>query len=93
MEEIERVRQSGFTLEEITRGKEGYLQSRKLARASDGALASKLATDLYFGRTYAWDAAFERRVAALTAAEITAAFIKHIDPRRLNLAKAGDFRQ
>jgi orotidine 5'-phosphate decarboxylase subfamily 2 len=91
--EIERVRQNGFTPEEVARGKEGYLQSRKLARAADSALASKLATDLYFGRTYAWDAAFEQRVAALTAAEITAAFVKHIDPRRLNLAKAGDFRQ
>ncbi len=93
MEEIERVRQNGFTPEEVARGKEGYLQSRKLARASDSALASKLATDLYFARTYAWDAAFEQRVATLTAAEITAAFVKHIDPRRLNLAKAGDFRQ
>lgn len=92
MEEIERVRQAGFTPEEVTRGKEGYLQARKLGRASDAALASRLATDLYFGRTYAWEADFEQRVAALTAADITAAFIKHIDPQRLNLAKAGDFR-
>jgi zinc protease len=93
MEEIERVRRDGFSAEEVARGKEGYLQSRKLARASDNALASKLATDLYFERTYTWDARFEAQVATLTAADVTAALVKHLDPQRLNLAKAGDFRE
>ena len=92
-DEIQRAREQGFSEEEVARGRLGYLQSRKLARATDGALAGKLATDLYFGRTYEWDARFETQVAALTREQVNAAFRKHIDPARLNLAKAGDFRQ
>ena len=91
-DEIRRAREEGFTEEEVARAIMGYLQNRKLARASDASLAGKLATDLYFGRTFEWDARFEAKVAALTRAEINAAFTKHVDPARLNLAKAGDFR-
>ena len=91
-DEIRRAREEGFTEEEVARAIKGYLQNRKLSRASDASLAGKLATDLYFGRTFEWDARFEAKVAALTRAEINAAFTKHVDPARLNLAKAGDFR-
>ncbi|MBL8385425.1 MAG: insulinase family protein [Burkholderiales bacterium] len=91
LEEIAHARTAGFTEEEVARGRAGYLQSRKVGRATDAALAGKLATDLFFGRTYDWDARFEARVASLTAAEVNAAFARHIDPARLNLTKAGDF--
>ena len=91
-EEIQRARTSGFSEEEVARARQGYLQSRKLARATDGALAVKLATDLFFGRGFEWDARFEAQVAALTREQVNAAFARHIDPARLNLAKAGDFK-
>lgn len=91
-EEIARARDQGFSEAEFTRGREGYLQSRRLGRASDGTLAGKLASDLFFDRSYEWDVRFEAAVAALTVDQVNAAFRKHIDPARLNLAKAGDFR-
>jgi zinc protease len=91
-EEIARARAAGFSEDEVARGRQGLLQSRRVGRASDATLAGRLASDLFLGRTPAWDAALEARIAALTAAEVNAAFARHIDPARLNLVKAGDFR-
>ena len=91
-EELDRARTQGFTDEEVARAKNSLAQSRKLGRASDGALASRLAADLYLGRTYDWDARFEARLNAVTREQVDAAFARHIVPARLHLAKAGDFR-
>ncbi len=44
------------------------------------------------GRTMAWDTDFERKVAALTPEQVSAAVKKWIDPRRLVVVKAGDFK-
>ena len=49
------------------------------------------ANDLFLGRTLAWDAELEKRVAALTPAEIVAAMRRHIDPSKITIIKAGDF--
>ena len=91
-EELERARRDGFTQDEVTKAIEAILQSRQLARASDASLAGKLASDLYYGRTYEWDAALEQKIKAVTPAAAQAALVKHIDPARLNLVKAGDFK-
>ena len=56
------------------------------------SLAGKLSSDLYFGRTYEWEAQFEEKLKAVTPATVSAAFVKHVDPARMNLVKAGDFK-
>ena len=56
------------------------------------SLAGKLSSDLYYGRTYDWDAQFEEKLNNVTPASVSAAFVKHIDPARMNLVKAGDFK-
>jgi zinc protease len=43
-------------------------------------------------RPFTWDADLERRIEALTADDINAAFRKHIDPNALSIVKAGDFK-
>ena len=91
-EEIDRARAQGFGDDEISRGKQALAQSRKLSRAADAALAGKLASDLFLGRSYAWDGGLEARLAALTREQVNAAFVRYIDPRKLNLVKAGDFK-
>jgi zinc protease len=35
---------------------------------------------------------FERRIAALTPAEVQAALKRHLDPTKLAVSKAGDFK-
>ncbi len=92
-EEIARVLKDGFDADEIARAKSGWRQSRQMARAQDGSLARTLAGQLYLGRTLAWDADFDRKVEALTGADILAAMRKYIDPAKLTIVKAGDFQK
>jgi zinc protease len=91
-EELARALDEGFTAEEVETAKRGLLEARRLARTQDGALAGRLATYLYLDRTFAWDVDFERRIAALTPAQLQAALKRHIDPAKLAVSKAGDFK-
>ncbi len=73
--------------------KKGFLEARRVARSQDRSLASRLDYYLFLDRTFAWDIAFERAVAALTPEAIVAALRRHLDPAKLSIVKAGDFRQ
>jgi zinc protease len=90
-EEIQRVLADGFTVEEIERGKQGLLQAIRVARNSDSNLAEALRSHLEYGRTYAWNAANEKRLAALTPAEVRDAVRRHIRLDEISVVKAGDF--
>ncbi len=90
-EEIARVLKDGFEAQEIAEARSGWLQSRQVTRAQDASLARTLATDLYIKRTLAWDAAFEKKVEALTGEQILAAMRKYLDPAKMTIVKAGDF--
>lgn len=90
-EEIEKVLKDGFTAEEISAAKSGYLQSRQVSRAQDATLSNTLGNNLYLKRTLAWDEDFEKKVQALTPAQIKAAFDKHIDYNKMVIIKAGEF--
>jgi zinc protease len=81
----------GFSETEVAEAKKGYLALRKLSRTQDGALVGRLASNLYLGRSLAWDADFDARIAALTPAQIQNALKKHLDLRKLSIVKAGDF--
>jgi len=90
-EEIEKVLKDGFTAEEITAAKSGYLQSRQVSRAQDAELSGRLSMYLFVNRTFAWDIDLEKKIAALTGEQINAALRKYVDPAKLSIIKAGDF--
>jgi len=90
-EEIARVLKDGFTDEEIAAAKKGWLQSRQVSRAQDNELAGRLRSYTFIDRTLAWDAAFEKKVEALTGEQILTALRKYIDPAKISYFKAGDF--
>ncbi len=90
-EEIEKAVKEGFTEEELKTAKSGYLQSRQVTRAQDAALSGSLNNNLYLKRTLAWDEDFEKKIQALTPAQIKAAFNKHIDYNKMVIVKAGEF--
>lgn len=92
-EELERAAKEGFTPEEISKAKEGWTQSAKLGRANDRALASRLTSNLFLGRSFSRDADLEARVNALTAGQLQAVVAKYLDPRSLAIVKAGDFNK
>lgn len=91
-EELERARKEGFDEAEVEAAKKGFLEARRLQRAQDRALAGRMANYLFVGRNFAWDVEFEKKIAALTAAQVHQALRRHIDPARLSVLKAGDFK-
>ncbi len=90
-EELARALKDGFTAAELDAARSGILQQRVQARAQDGMLAGAWTGLMHLGRTFAFSAAFEARVKALTVADVNAALRRHIDPARLTVVKAGDF--
>ncbi len=91
-DELARALKDGFTDAELAAAKSGILQQRAQARAQDGALAQAWTSNLYLGRTFAFSKRFEDQVAALTAGEVGAALRKYVDPAKISIVKAGDFK-
>ena len=92
-EEIARMLKDGFNDKEVEADKAGWLQSRQVSRAEDQALCGMLTGRDYDDRTLAWDRELDAKVKALTAAQITEAMRRHIDPAQITIVKAGDFKK
>ena len=90
-DEVAKAIKDGFTAVELATAKSGLLQLRLQSRAQDRGLAGGLASNLYLGRTFAWSAALEAKIGALTVEDVSAAFRKYIDPVKITVIKAGDF--
>ncbi|PWU15536.1 MAG: insulinase family protein [Verrucomicrobia bacterium] len=90
-EELERLLRDGVTTEELEKAKQGYLQTRKVGRANDAALAGMLTGLRHIGRTMTFEADVEKSIGALTAEQVQAALRKYIDPAKLVVVTAGDF--
>jgi zinc protease len=92
-EEITRALGGGFAATEVEAGKKGLLEQRRLARTQDRALAGRIASYLFLGRTFAWDSELEAKISALTPAQVNTALARYIDPAKLSLVAAGDFKK
>jgi zinc protease len=47
---------------------------------------------MHLGRTFERSKELEAKLSALTAAEVTAALRKYLDPKKMTVVKAGDFK-
>jgi zinc protease len=91
-EELAKALKDGFTAEETAAAKKAYLDQEAVARAQDSSLLSRLAIHERLGRTMTWEEDLENKIKALTPAQISAAFRKHIDSAAVSIVKAGDFK-
>ena len=91
-EELARALDKGFSDAEIEAAKKGLLETRLLQRSRDSGIAGRLSTYLFLGRTFDWDIDFEKRIAALAPTQVRDALRRHIDPKKLSVLKAGDFK-
>ena len=73
--------------------KSGWLQGRNVSRSQDRELVGRLSSYLFLDRTLEWDANFEGKVAALSAADVNAAVKRWIKPDQLTIIEAGDFEK
>jgi zinc protease len=83
----------GVTESEVAEAIKGLLQDRKVGRASDAGLAGQLRAGLELGRTMEFAADLEKRLAAVTVADVNRALRAYITPGRLFIVHAGDFNK
>jgi zinc protease len=84
---------SGPTPAELGDAKQAYLEAQKVGRTGDAAIAGQIATNLHLGRTFAHTSELEKRITALTPEDVKAAFRKYIEPKKLVIVRAGDFKK
>jgi zinc protease len=92
-EELAKLLDKGVGTKELEDAKKSFLEKLKVDRSSDMSLTSTLADGLYLGRTFAFEAALEKKIAALTPGDLNGALKKHIDPKRLFIVQAGDLKK
>jgi zinc protease len=92
-EELDKVLKDGFTQKEMDADRSGWLQSRQVSRAEDGSLAETLISHDLDDRKMSWDEELEKHVTALTPDDVAAAFRRNLDPARVTIIKAGDFKK
>ncbi|MFO0925134.1 MAG: pitrilysin family protein [Pirellulales bacterium] len=92
-EELTRFIEGGPTSEELADAKKAFLEASKVARTGDAGIASQIVSNLNLDRTFAFTAQQEKMIAKLTVSDIKAAFQKHINPKKLVVIRAGDFRK
>jgi len=92
-EELNRAVKDGFTETEVKDGITALLNLRKLSLAQDGNLSSTWSAYLDRNRTFAWAAAMNQKIAALTPEQIHTALVKYLKPADFSSVAAGDFEK
>lgn len=92
LEELNRFIKDGPTSQEVADAKTAWLESRKVSRTSDGALAGQLNTNSNLDRTFEYTAEREALIESLTVEQIKETFGKYIDPEKLIIIRAGDLK-
>lgn len=92
LDELKKVHRDGFSASELEEAKKAYLDSRAVARSTDGALLNLIVVHEQLDRSFTWDENLESAIRRLTLDEVNAAFRKHIDPAGVSIVKAGDFK-
>jgi len=90
-DELATVLRDGYTAEEFAAAKVSWAQGQQVNRTQDAGLANRLGLWTHVGRTMAWDAELEARVAALTVEQVRDAMRRHLDVAKMTFMKGGDF--
>ena len=91
-EELDLMLKEGVTAEELDAAKQGFLQGEQVGRTEDAQLAAIIEESLEAGRSLKYQADLEARVQKVTPADVVKACRKYLDPTKLVIVEAGDFR-
>jgi zinc protease len=92
-EEINKFMKEGVSQTELDQGKTAMVESLKVQRSSDASIALQLASGLENGRTFQFQADMEKKMLDLQAADVQSVFKKVLDPSKLIIIHAGDFKK
>jgi zinc protease len=90
-DELATVLREGYTQEEFNAAKVSWAQARQVGRTQDAGVAAQLGLWTHVGRTMAFDAELEAKVAALTVEQVRDAMRRHLDVNKMTFMKGGDF--
>ena len=91
-EELTKALTTGFTAAEVQAAKPSLILQREQSRANDPELVGTLISRKFAGRTMAYDTKFEAAITALTPDQVNAAVKKYLDPSKITIIRAGDFK-
>jgi zinc protease len=92
-DELAKLLKDGFQDDEVAAAKKTYVDDHVLGRSQDGGLARDLARDAQYGWSMQRQADLEKKITALTTAQLNAAVRKYLDPAGISYFKAGDFKK
>jgi zinc protease len=92
-EELQEFLANGPSPQELDDAKKAYLEAQKVGRTTDSAIAGQIVSNLQLGRKFAHTKEMEQRIASLMPEDVKAAFGKYIDPKKLVIIRAGDFKK
>jgi len=73
--------------------KASWLQAQQVSRAQDRELVGRVGNQIHYGRTMGWDAELQKKVQALSPAQIAQALRRHLDVSAMTFMKGGDFKK
>jgi len=91
-DELARSLKDGFAQAELDEARSALLNMRRLGRAQDASVASQAVRNLELGRRFALSQQVDDKLAAVTLAQVNAAWRLYIDPARVATAWGGDFK-
>ena len=91
-EEIEKLIKDGVTQDEVTKAVDSRLQSSAVSRSTDSGIAGILGSLLAADRDIQSTKDLEDQMKALTPEQVNAAIRKYINPEKLIIVTAGDFK-
>ena len=91
-EEIARFAKDGITADELATAKKAMLAERATSRTSDANVAGGWAARLEANRTWAFSAAQDAKIEALTLDQVNAAIRKWIVPGNVDWSTSGSFK-
>jgi zinc protease len=91
-EELDLLLKEGITADELDAAKQGFLEGEQVARTEDAQLAAIIEESLDANRTLKYQADLDARVTKTTTDEVVKACRKYLDPSKLVIVEAGDFR-
>ncbi len=92
-EEILKVKNEGFTQEELDAARSGWIQSQQVNRAQDRSLVYNLGNNLRLDRSLQWSKELEEKISNLSIEDVNKVMTKYMDPERMVYVKAGDFEK
>jgi len=92
-DEISIILRDGFSDAEVVAAKASWLQAQQVSRAQDRELVGRVGNQIHYGRTMAWDADLQKKVQALSPAQIAQALRRHLDVSAMTFMKGGDFKK